>query len=499
MSATPRTTSGLAVLAGALCFGVVVDVLGNVAPDRVNIALGFGTLLLTIGVLAWRGWVAPPREWKGLGVLFVLLLAALIWRDSPTLFALNVAAIIGLLVIATPWVQTAGWRRMRIGDGLWGAARLGLGAASGAPRLVRTGIDWQTRPFHGAFRRAMRTGIGLAMAVPIVLVFGALLAEADPAFDRLISSVVRLDHLIRDLVLTAFWSWLGAGVLRTLLLEEDVRPHDAASRGGRFGLSEIGIVLAGVDVLFLGFVLVQMRYLFGGSELVRELTGLSYAEYARQGFFELVTVAALALPLLLVADWLLDKSHPRSVRYFRILSLLMLLLLVVILASALQRMRLYTHQYGLTELRLYTSAFMGWLTLVFGWFAATVLRGQRRLFTGGALATALLVLGALNIANPDAVIARVNLARAVQGIQFDEPYAASLSADALPVLIEALPSLPQDQRCRLSLELRQRWGSEQPLLRWNLAFRMATAWGRAPTMVIEQDSTCLAPLIRLGV
>ena len=40
-------------------------------------------------------------------------------------------------------------------------------------------------------------------------------------------------------------------------------------------------------------------------------------------------------------------------------------------------MRLYTVQFGLTELRFYTLAFMGWLVLVFGWFVATVLRGRR--------------------------------------------------------------------------------------------------------------------------
>ena len=66
-------------------------------------------------------------------------------------------------------------------------------------------------------------------------------------------------------------------------------------------MSEIGPVLVAVDFLFLGFLLVQVRYLPGRSELVGALTGLSYAEYARRGFFELVTVAALILPLLLVA------------------------------------------------------------------------------------------------------------------------------------------------------------------------------------------------------
>ena len=159
----------------------------------------------------------------------------------------------------------------------------------------------------------------------------------------------------------------------------------------------------------------------------------------------------------------------RSVRQFRILALLMLVLLVVMLVSALQRMRLYTQQYGLTELRLYTTAFMGWLTLVFGWFAATVLRGRWHPFASGAVSAALLVLVGLNLANPDAVIAQINLGRAAQGTRFDATYVAALSADALPVLIDALPSLPPNQRCPLAFELRRRWSGQRPATRWNLA------------------------------
>ena len=72
-------------------------------------------------------------------------------------------------------------------------------------------------------------------------------------------------------------------------------------------------MLVVVDLLFLAFVLVQFRYLFGGAELVRGLTGMSYADYARRGFFELVAVAALSLPLLLLADWWLDHRDPARV------------------------------------------------------------------------------------------------------------------------------------------------------------------------------------------
>ena len=75
-------------------------------------------------------------------------------------------------------------------------------------------------------------------------------------------------------------------------------------------------------------------------------------------------------------------------------------------------MLLYTGEYGLSELRVYTLAFMGWLALVLAWFTLTVLRGQRRRFAFGAAAAGVVVVAALNVTNIDGAIARVNLTRA---------------------------------------------------------------------------------------
>jgi len=219
---------------------------------------------------------------------------------------------------------------------------------------------------------------------------------------------------------------------------------------------------------------------------VQAVSGLSYAEYARSGFFQLVSVAALSLPLLLAADWLLGERDRPVLRRFRVLALLMLLLLDVMLASALYRMRLYTVEYGLTELRFYTTAFMGWLVLVFGWFAATVLRGRRARFAPGAVAAAALVLGALNLLNPDALIARTNLARVAEGREVDVAYIAGLSADALPTIRRSLPALPTSQRCAIGVAVRDRWSKAfEADRRWTISFSRASraaseGWDPAP-------------------
>jgi hypothetical protein len=112
-------------------------------------------------------------------------------------------------------------------------------------------------------------------------------------------------------------------------------------------------------------------------------------------------------------------------------------------------MLLYTGEYGLSELRLYTLAFMGWLAVVLLWFALTVLRGRRRLFAQGALAAGVVLVAALNVCNPDGLIAKVNLGRARVGGRFDARYAAALSADAVPALVAGLSTLSAEDQGKM--------------------------------------------------
>src|SRR5437868_7627393 len=102
--------------------------------------------------------------------------------------------------------------------------------------------------------------------------------------------------------------------------------------------------------------------------MVRNTAGLTGAAYARRGFFELVTVAALALPLLLTVDWALKAEKRAHHHLFRLLAGILVALLFAVLASAVQRMLVYQRAFGLTELRLYVTAFIGWLVLVLLWF-----------------------------------------------------------------------------------------------------------------------------------
>ena len=249
-------------------------------------------------------------------------------------------------------------------------------------------------------------------------------------------------------------TWLSGGLLHSALLrDEAAKTRSIQVRPVSLGILEIGVALGLVDLLFLLFVLVQIRYFFGGAALVLATTGLTYAQYARTGFFELVTVAALVLPMLLSAHWAMRKDERLAEAMFRWLAGVQVALLFVIMLSAVQRMRLYQAEYGLTELRLYTVAFMGWLAVVFLWLCVTVLRGHRERFGSGALVTALMAIGCLHLMDPDAFIVRSNMAFARAGHSFDAAYALSLSDDAVPELVKGLPDLRPDEQGKVARTL----------------------------------------------
>jgi hypothetical protein len=162
------------------------------------------------------------------------------------------------------------------------------------------------------------------------------------------------------------------------------------------------------------------------------------------------------------------------VRVFRVLAAVQVGLVFVMMASALHRMRLYQSAYGLTETRLYTTAFMLWLAVVLAWFAATVLRGRRPAFAFGALVAAADVLILLHVVNPDALIVRSNAARADAAASFDVAYASVLSADGVPALVGAMAALPPERRCAAAGRLLDRWGAEGGDWRtWSLARQRA--------------------------
>jgi hypothetical protein len=229
---------------------------------------------------------------------------------------------------------------------------------------------------------------------------------------------------------------------------------------------EWGIPLAALVALFTAFVSVQLAVLFGGHDHVLETAGLTYAEYARQGFWELLVAGALTLTVVGLAVLLAGTSERRHRLLLRALLGALCALTLVVLVSALHRLRLYEDAYGLTRLRLGAEASALWLGGAFVLvLVAGVIGRVRRNVADVAVAGTAVALVAFSLADPDGLIAGRNVDHWRDTGRIDADYLAGLSADAVPELAE----LPESLRATALASIRADLQADEPWSSANLA------------------------------
>jgi hypothetical protein len=211
----------------------------------------------------------------------------------------------------------------------------------------------------------------------------------------------------------ARWIWnfvlLFLGTLAACYLALRPPTFDATSaKAERRSLSRLewGLPVGALVLLFGAFVAVQATVLFGGREHVLRTAGLTYAEYARQGFWQLLAVTVLTLFLIAAAVGLAGRKTVEDRIWLRTLLGLLAVLTLVIVASALSRMFAYEQAYGYSRLRLLVSVCEGWLGLVFVLVLIAGVRLRAPWLARAVAATAAVALLGIVAVNPDLLIAQ---------------------------------------------------------------------------------------------
>ncbi|WP_149260058.1 DUF4153 domain-containing protein [Actinomadura sp. K4S16] len=472
-------------MSGALAAGALVTALIGAVTLGPSMAhgLGVGVLITATAVAyvaaaaAWsagRGMRAASGGRRGLasvnrtGAAFLLLSVGLAataaYRDADWVV---VPAL--LLAVAVGSYGTSGGRS-------W--AEVLFGGLAVIP-AVGCMVPWTTRGAYGALTSGrgnawpiLRTGM---IAGGLVAVFGALFVGADAAFGSLASGLVPEISPgtvvlygfagVLTLVLACSAAFLGQAPPPLHLL----RP-EPGKPAGRWSWA---VPIAALDLLFLLFCAIQAGVFLADDkdELLRS-TGLTYAEYARQGFFQLVVATVLVLAVVAVAKrYAPSGGKGDRVTVQTLLGLLCALTLVVV-AVALRRLYLYEETYGWTRLRLWVHAFELWLGVVVAMVAlAGVLRGRVAWLpraVAGSGAAAMIVLA---LVGPDGFIAEHNVARYRQTGKIDVGYLRNLSADAVP----ALDRLPEPLRSCALREIAYDLEDDEPAMSANLARDRARA------------------------
>ena len=427
-----------ATIAAVVAVGVVGGVLLRPGAVGLGVLLA-GTAVLLLALRSCRRRPGPDQQLAA--VLAVLLLSVASWRDAPWLVVLCLLAAVALGGVAVCGGRT--WTGL-VTSALAPLVRLPSTVVWGAEPLRRVRF-----PVAAPGRSVVVAGVSSL----VLLVFGGLFAAADAAYA----------HAVGQLTSGLSLGWLGLHLPFVLLttaaagsavhLATDPPVPDALAPAPARPVRRLEWVVPVLllDLLFASFVMVQLTVLFGGDDHVLRTAGLTYAEYARHGFWQLLVVSLLTFAVLAAVVRLAPPSDRALVQL--LLGVLCVLSLVVV-ASSLHRLGLYEQAYGWTRLRVVVRAAeltigaLFVLVLVAGalWRATWLPRAAVAVVTAGLLG--------LVAANPDAAIAAHDVPRSDR----DLGYLSGLSADAVPALLE----LPAPERaCALAL-LRERLQADDP-------------------------------------
>lgn len=421
-----------AVLTGSAATGVLATIM---LGDR-----GIGYPIVTVAViavaLATRRRSPTPWEWAG-AVAVVALTSVTVFRTAEWLVSLSMwlAIVAGVVVLSRSWT--------------WTGMVLGALTPILVPRRVVRWVSRSSKTIDVKGARPIRLVAVTAVTLVLCTVFAGLFSAADPNFERILDAVTPTLEPAPLIGHVAVFVLTAVGALAAAYLAHRPPRFDLLADPPRRSvrLWEWAIPLGSLVVMFAVFVSLQIRSLFGGQEHVVATDGLTNAEYARQGFWQLLAVTVLTLIVLAVTiGWASRASLRDRVAVRTLLGALCVLSLVVV-ASALHRMSLYEQQYGYTTLRLFVTAVELWLGSVFVLILGAGVRMSGRWLPRAVGVGAVLTVLGLAVLNPDAYIAQHNVDRFAESGNIDTSYLIGLSADAVP----ALDRLPEPERsCALA-------------------------------------------------
>lgn len=399
---------------------------------RVPLASVAGTLLVvaTAGLLTAVGRTRSLAQRGGLGLL-VAAGVVFTLRDSPWVTISTLLSVCALVALIA-------------GDGIE------LGQRRPWVRIVSAGIDAlvDVVPWFRSGAALLDTTVssraivwlraaGISLLVAFAL--GGLLASGDAAFGWLVSIFDVLSwvgHLLLISILV-----LPAALLALVAVRAEPEPLSAgeSAAGERSNRVEALAALWATAVTLLVWCGMQVVLMSGGARsVVLSEQGMTAAEYARQGFFQLVAVAALSLAVVNVAHRT-GRRHLTPDRDQRIPVVLVGLALGVLIVVSFSRLGYYIGSFGLTMLRLSVATFLAWLAMMTGASVARSLglHHDRNWLPTASVVSAVVFALVFGVANPERWVAQVNLDRATIDDPVDVRYLMTeLGSDAAPTIAE---------------------------------------------------------------
>ena len=279
--------------------------------------------------------------------------------------------------------------------------------------------------------------IGIVISIPVLFVILNLLMKADTQFERMVGGFPQWFQVfdaesIARVVIIFIYSFGFFGFLQILIKKHmNVFPQQTSNHMLRQVDAVIAItVLVLINVVYLLFTVVQFKYFFGGS-----LGDLTYAEYARKGFFELLFVTLINLSISIFVLTFVNRVTNGITRSIQILLTILVLASAVMLCSAFMRLGLYEDAYGFTFTRVLVHSFMIFLVIIFTYTLVKIWVDKLSLFHFYFISS-LLYYTAISVINLDNIVVKQNMVRYEASGKIDVYYLSRMSYTGVLGLID---------------------------------------------------------------
>jgi hypothetical protein len=291
--------------------------------------------------------------------------------------------------------------------------------------------------------------IGIIISIPLLFIVIGLLSSADEVFKNMIDSFsnifidFKINSIVFQLIMILAVSLIIFSYIWNLSLVDNNEKSKVIDIDNhkRYIIDPVILItiLIMICLVYSLFNFIQFTYLFGSlnSKLPSSLT---YAEYARRGFWELIAVTLINLTILIININFTEKAQNKINTVAKILNSLLVFFTTIMLFSAHFRMSLYEEVYGYTYLRIFTHSFM---LYIFGLLLITLTRiwYSRLSLLKFYLIISLIAYTLINFANVDSIIAKNNIDRYHKTGKLDINYLTSLSYEAAPQIVQLLTEL----------------------------------------------------------
>jgi len=260
----------------------------------------------------------------------------------------------------------------------------------------------------------LKVCIGLVIIIPVAAIIISLLDSADLAFDKVVSGINdvlfnRLGEYVWKIILGVF---IGIPLFGGLYALRYKRKHNLDKKVDTKLPSLIDTIIIntalGVIVgIYAIYLLSQIQYFFSG--FTSKLPGgFTLAEYARKGFFELVAVVVINLALIGIAILIAKKKEGQTKKSVKAFVCAISLFTILLISSAISKMVLYVHYFGLTLFRVYAAWFMILLAIIFIAVLFKLTKDKFKIVRFICIASLVMYIG-LNFVNVDALIPMYNI------------------------------------------------------------------------------------------